>query len=344
MNNQTRARRLLIILGAGASQPVVPLARCLLPVVINRMYPVPTDEPASPEYGQKYRFVLKELWQRYGQPENFERVLDLALTEAEKSETWLTAAHQAAQRVAIKIVESLRANSEFSSAPLMALLGRANVLADSMTVASLNWDDLPLQVPDITWHDGFSHDSNNPQPFDVEFLNNRKPHEPQLFWLHGSIHLNRHLEIPLTHSSPTGFRWENDPLDALHRWVIGSNPEGARTSFDLPIVTGGQKPEQISRTPFDKYWSALAVELRRATTLAIIGYAGQDPHLNKLQKEIADNTNLRQAVWVGWDVPPYQTPIDKGLGAPVGRGVRISAISAEFAMERNGYVSRIGSC
>ncbi len=324
MESSSNGQRVVVILGAGASRPAIPLAENLLRDIIEQHYPT-TDAPTrdGDRHLESGDYILKALWECNGQPKNFERVLDLALTEADEfhpwrwdREAWLTAAHQAAQLVAIKITNALDAVSDHTRMPSVQLLQRIVSMPGIITIASLNWDDLPLDVPQILWYDGFDRRATtDPVPFDVAFAEHRHQWDRRLFWLHGSIHLNRQFILSGPDSGAFDFRWVADPRKALHGWVIGQRAGQDRTAFDLPIITGGQKTTQVFRRPFFDYWSGLYEELRGATVLVAIGYSGQDSHLNQLVAEaLRANTDLRRVVWVGWDETPYQDDIRRQFG------------------------------
>ncbi len=295
-------KRIVMILGAGASQPIVPVASDLLKVITSRSYGLSGD-PSHELYWhpQCGGYIFRWLWEQAGKPNNFERLLDLALEKAHQSSAWpwesaawLNAAHDATHAIALQIAKNV-AESD-NEAPIIAWLNSLNAFTGSITIGSLNWDDLVLKSS-CPWYDGYEHKENG--MFENDYFHHVGDHTRKLLWLHGSIHLNRVVDHSNGSLRQSEFQWNCNPIEELHKWLIGSNSDN-RPVFDLPIVTGGDKSLQIFRRPFLEYWSVLYQDILQADTIAILGYSGHDSHLNSLLTEgIRGNSHLRKIVWVG---------------------------------------------
>jgi len=292
--------KIVVVLGAGASWGIAP-STPELTGILRRMWIPVTDNYRSCRYNDSARRVFDEL-----DPDGkkqFEELLAMALTMAESpsptyDESWTTAFGQGSQRIALEIVNKMKnyqvTGVKASSVKLL------NVLADHpMTIASLNWDDLPLGS-NGSWYDGYNHDVDQ-SVFDPEFLWEFPDHHHRLLWLHGSIHFNRpSVKDLMDNPVDFAFRWFKNPDEAVYGWVQGleRDPMGNLVP-QLPVVLGSHKPAQMFMRPFFDYWGALYQDVLKTEILVIAGYSGNDLHLNTLLAEaLRYNPKLRDIIWI----------------------------------------------
>lgn len=292
--------KIVVVLGAGASWRIAPSTHELTGILRKMWIPV-TDNPRSCRYNDSPRRLFDEL-DPHG-TKQFEELLAIALTKAEYpspmyDESWATAFGQGSQRIVLEIITKMK-NYQMTGvkASSVKLL---NLLADHpTTIASLNWDDLPLGS-NGSWYDGYNHDLDQ-SVFDPEFLWVFPAHHHRLLWLHGSIHFNRPSVKDLMHNPVDfAFRWFKNPDEALRGWVQGleRDPMGNFVP-QLPVVLGSHKPAQIFVRPFFDYWGALYQDLLKTEILVIVGYSGNDLHLNTLLAEaLRYNPTLRDIIWI----------------------------------------------
>lgn len=292
--------KIVVVLGAGASWGIAPSTQDLTGILREMWIPV-TDNPYSYRCNASTRRLFEQLDPHGGK--QFEELLAITLTHAENSsrtsnDPWTTAFVQGSHRMANEIVGKMTAyHSSGAKASSVKLL---NLLVDlPATIASLNWDDLPLDS-NGSWYDGYNHDMAQ-SVFDPEFLWAFPDHHHRLLWLHGSIHLNRPSVEDLRHNPVDfAFRWFKNPDAALQGWVQGFelDPSGHMVP-QLPVILGSYKPAQMFVRPFFDYWSALYQDLLKTEVLVIAGYSGNDPHLNTLLAEaLRYNPRLRDIVWI----------------------------------------------
>lgn len=314
--------KIVIILGAGASWGIAPSTADLTKRLREMQIPL-SDNVNSPDYNQEPQPLFETL-----DPSGkklFEELLAEALTRGEtfpvsRDNRWITAFAQGAQAMALEVTKKMQEYAKRpcgSAAPSVTLLNLLGTYAT--TVASLNWDDLPLHS-NVMWYDGYEHTKEESR-FDPEFLWNFNRHKHRLLWLHGSIHYNRPAVEELR-KNPVDFayRWFLDAESALHGWSQGleTDPSGHLIP-QFPIVTGSYKPAQMFSRPFFDHWSALYKDLLKTEVLMVVGYSGQDPHLNSLMAEaIRYNARLRDVVWINKASEPVdQTDIELGKTLPI---------------------------
>lgn len=179
----------------------------------------------------------------------------------------------------------------------------ANV-ADPLTVATLNWDDLAARLP-LPWYDGSVRQGPPPWPFlpDVAALGQARRYI--LLWLHGSVQWRQDEDElwywdPWTLTMALSHILQQDIYWPVEQWADGlrfdwQNPALPR----FPVVISPHKDQQIQQGPFRFYWRALDKALQAAQTLIVVGYSGHDAHLNAaLRKAVTHSPTLRQLIWI----------------------------------------------
>ncbi len=299
--------KVVVILGAGASHGIVSSTQEITDKLLD--YAIPqNDDPFSPRYNTNPQTYFKILQERLGGRVTFEQLLDEALKQAKgnrhlnDSAPHITAVLQGSYLAALTIYEDMekaRKKQELESSPSVLLLNRLSA-STPLTIGTLNWDSLPLHCSPH-WYDGYIHDDTNESKFDRNFQEKCEESHYRLFWLHGSIHFNRPSpEELMENPRDFAFRWFKDANYALHRWNQGlsSGPMGDLTP-QFPVITAGNKPNQLFTRPFFDYWTTLFKHLLETSALVVIGYSGGDDHLNGLLTEASRyNDRLSLVVWI----------------------------------------------
>jgi hypothetical protein len=314
---------LLVLLGAGASSDVVPGTVELTRPLLRRWVPI-SDDPRHPRHNQGHCRIFKNLATTHPEAgQNFEHLLGLAFEEADRSTNpddqsqWLTGVMQGAHEVAINIQTALEGHRGASaSTRLLERLARTFPLS----LASLNWDDLPLRASAISWHDGFHHDVQS--SFDPDLLRTSNGH--RLYWLHGSLHFTRNPPDPSYRRDTSGQRsasefmvWYPNAWEALHWWRVMGIPGEPRTILRFPIVTAAMKVNQLFAPPFLDYWNQFLEDARHVPAICVIGYSGGDDHCNMVLREaIRSNRRLHTVVWVD---KPSAKNLDELYGTMFGK-------------------------
>lgn len=307
----------VVLLGAGASADVVPKTKKLTQCLFSHAVPI-SDNPMDPDYGKNSRLVFEELAiQHPDARDNFERLLDWAMVSAERTHLaeerarYLNAVMQGAQLIGLQISKALKTSQGPSaSVRLLEWLGHRVALS----VASLNWDDLPLRTAKVEWRDGFDHRQRSGYIADQARKNPVIVSLP-LYWLHGSLHFSWQLPDSNVHIDHQGQRsqlpfiqWEPEVYTALGRWTTRADSDDAdRLTVRFPIVTAGGKVGQVFVPPFLDYWTHFLNDVRIAHALCVVGYSGGDDHCNMVLREaIRTNRRLRTVVWI--DCTPGLSP------------------------------------
>ncbi len=304
-----------MIVGAGASWPL-PQTPHLTNIVCNQRVPI-SDTVTSSAYQSGHIVPLFECLRRARpRPElqNFETLMAAAweiigLEPDATGPSWIS---RALPNLSLQQIQSLCATGLSQAAHLIAVeLNRCTEdivrqgetpaivpLLDQITeigptvVATLNYDDLAKKGCN-PFYDGFSEDGT----FDHEFAC-KVTNKNILLWLHGSIHMN--VNGPVQREVATSSRrmgeifWEERVDNALHGWVQGFRD----SAINFPVVIAADKPRQLLRTPFLDYWHVLNRSLDSAKALIVIGYGGQDYHLNGiLQDAVMRRGSDLRVVW-----------------------------------------------
>ena len=141
----------------------------------------------------------------------------------------------------------------------------------SITLATLNWDDIPLQSQ-IPWYSGFMDGQ-----FDADYLEHVYQFEHRVLWLHGSLH------FMIDPNNLPSIVWNHERESIRQATLLPTrSTDGSGWSFFGPIITGKEKREQIMRRPFLDYRFVLYHDLLQADALLIIGYSGGDADLNEI--------------------------------------------------------------
>ena len=298
--------KVVVILGAGASHGIVSSTQAITDKLLD--YPIPqNDDPLSPQYNTNPQQYFRILQECLGCEATFEHFLDEALKRAKDTKLpdhsrHITAVLQGSLLAALTIhedMEKARKKQELESSPSVLLLNRLSI-STPLTVGTLNWDSLPVHCSP-RWYDGYSHDETSESKFDHNFQEKCEESHYRLLWLHGSIHFNRPASEELMENPRDfAFRWFKDANDALHRWNQGLSrgPTGDLTPR-FPVITAGNKPNQLFTRPFFDYWTTLFKHLLETKALVVIGYSGGDDHLNGLLTEASRyNDRLSLVVWI----------------------------------------------
>lgn len=262
--NYNHKPRLVIITGAGASAGVVPTAKCL------------TNAPTL----VKSPFIT-EIEQSLNNEEpayTFEDVLHRCQQTARDYQNNTEYANSIEQYFhSVLEVMLRRLDKPHVGTPALATILDSLSTRFSLTLATLNWDDIPLRSQ-IPWYSGFIHGQ-----FDADYLEHVYQFEHRVLWLHGSLHF---LIDPGT---PPSIMWANERENIRHATLLPtiSTADSASTFFG-PIITGKEKRGQVMRRPFLDYRFVLYHDLLQADALLIIGYRGGDTDLNEI---------LRAALW-----------------------------------------------
>lgn len=280
---ESSARRTLIVLGSGASWPL-PQTHQLTQGLLSLDF----QWPGFMLYDHVHRLT--------GGTFNFEDIiaalwdLALALQHHEAPPKWAVrlAKHflknQDLRGIAAPgaAVAARRIASQLSNAPKPGVSHQGKVcgtLASNgpTVVATLNYDD-SLLASFGTFYDGFHHGQGT-SDFDDQFSERAWQRQNVSLWLHGSVHFNIHGHSPVPHPQAGRIFWEDTP---------SVNWSGAVRNdlLDIPLVIGSDKPRQILRPPFIHYWSALSAFAGTVDRLLVIGYGGNDPHLNHVLQNI----------------------------------------------------------
>lgn len=206
-------------------------------------------------------------------------------------------------------------------------------LADLFTlkVASLNYDDIPLQT-NIPFQDGYKRYFDGFVPSSLY----SEPSRHVLLHLHGSVRFGPDVRgqaiIPRYESRDEArSNWE------VGRAEFGSTPDGY-TRYSLPMITGFRKPEAIIWEPYGTYQAAFRYFASTIRTWLVIGYGGGDSHVNAvLQSAVLDavfnswydNRPLRVAV-IDYCACDTACLLDLDVNNPIGKLV-ISRLASKWA-------------
>lgn len=305
MKAQSYSEHVVVILGAGSSAPVVPTAAELTNLIL---FP---DQSVDPVYAELFTWINKNM-QSGG---NFESLMMECLRRANDPqqrpkdvELYLKAVTEGARAIGREIAQ--RAANNQKTTPLVELLSHIIPKVETLTVGTINWDDLPLHNDNLwNWYDGFNSHVKSDGRFSSKFLDEYQGHPHRLYWLHGSLFWHRPFPniasiLVNMDDSPLqewGFLWGKNAVDG---WE-GYNTTENGYKITLPVVIGANKPEQIFESPWFDYWTALYHDLRHATSIVMIGYSGRDTHLNMLVKDaVRYNAALRHLVWINYGNEP----------------------------------------
>ena len=164
----------------------------------------------------------------------------------------------------------------------------------SLQVFTLNYDDL-IDMASDSWFDGFLEQSEG-KPFHEfdgpSFLQNIETEESVLVHLHGSIRFGFNAPPPGRHVAPGAivkYRSPPEALGSLQRTFTGETyVDGQIVSLD-PIVSGLDKIDKLALnpSPYGYYYHGFIRSMIQNSSLLIIGYGGQDPHINRWLREFA---------------------------------------------------------
>lgn len=309
-----------VILGAGASAPTVPTAQDLTRLLfdtqtidqtaantLRRIYDdLITDQQRSQSSLQTqdqqitlptFEDIIGEAWARHS-----------SLPRGHLSQqTYVWAIHCAMKAIFFEI--SVRA-ANATDPPLRRVLETIGTINAPLTVATLNWDDLPLQC-DIGWFDGFRRTHEPPWYFESDFACGVRKHRHRLLWLHGSPHIIS--STPLD-AEPwrSVLQWDDRKINQnIYEWSLYIEDLSRSFHFDaenswtlaLPVIVGTMKPLQMFRQPLLAYWSTLSTSLHSTRSIIAIGYRGGDSHLNSVIVDALRHSHvLRRIIWINrWD-------------------------------------------
>lgn len=97
--------------------------------------------------------------------------------------------------------------------------------------------------------------------------------------LHGSVHFG------FPDSGPSEVAWYPDIATAEETWGWDSHALHADRERDLLMVTGHQKTRHLMGPPYSSYMAAFRRTAFLADRWLVIGYGGQDPHVNATLKQ-----------------------------------------------------------
>lgn len=252
-------RRLVVILGAGASADIAPTVAQLTNCV-----PM-TLEPAT---WKRLRDEIPEF-----DSLSFEDVIDAGVVRS----TALSRCAQLLPRASALLTSTetyLKASVQMINGSIEVRETKASIprvldaLAEcfDVTVATLNWDDLPLRC-NTSWYSGFNQDC-----FDGKYLDAYREHGQRILWLHGSVHFQ-----VVNHMAPY-IRWENDGGEISTRTnLLNSLKESVVYG---PLITARNKVSQTYVRPFLDYQNVLYHDILAAVAVLAIGYSGADPDVN----------------------------------------------------------------
>jgi hypothetical protein len=180
---------------------------------------------------------------------------------------------EAAHHIGMHLYEALQANQGPASVTdFLDDIARQS----RMIVGTLNYEDLIVRG-NTTYNYGYT-DSLFDYYFSQQSME-AQAGQPSLLWLHGSIHLNRQFAS----ERPGELAWMHDAKASLRGWVQGFRDN----IFDFPIIIATDKPTQLIQTPFLDYWYVLNHALRMTKVVVVVGYSGNDEHLNRLLLDAA---------------------------------------------------------
>ncbi len=255
--NHTHKPRLVIITGAGASVGIVPTTKDLTNAsgVVKSSFVAQIEQSLKDEV-PSYTFedVLHRCQTKVGAPERdqedsaeqyFHSILEVMLQHLDKP---------------------------VAETPILATILENLSTRFSLTLATLNWDDIPLRSQ-IPWFSGFLQ-----HRFDSDYLEHVYQFEHRVLWLHGSLHFS--IDFPYNRPS---IMWVNERENIRRATLLPTKSTDDNTSaFFGPIITGKEKRGQIIRRPFLDYRFVLYHDLLQADAWLIIGYSGGDADLNEI--------------------------------------------------------------
>jgi len=263
--------RLVIITGAGASADVVSTAKCL------------THAPELKK-DSWLRTIEKDL-QEGNAGYTFEDVIEQCVKLAPTTEYY--SGFHSVEAYFQSILDVIVRELDCSVAHRPELLTILETLSShfSLTLATLNWDDLPLQSS-IPWYSGFVDGR-----FNARYLDQAAESEHRILWLHGSVHFAVH-----NHGTPT-IVWNANRQSILNATLLPTGPDSDGQSNLLgPIITGREKDGQLLRRPFLDYRFMLYRDLLEVDALLMIGY-GCGSSRGKREQTIV----LMFGVTAGWN-------------------------------------------
>jgi len=188
----------------------------------------------------------------------------------------------------------------------------------------LNYDDVIERVSD-GFYDGFAPMGDDPYVFVAsEFLNSFREREI-LCHLHGSIHFGYDPEI-LKYEI---VKWDDLSKAAESHNVLRPPTYASGEIADVgPILSGLRKADKLNSVPYAYYHYALNDTLASCPRLVVIGYGGNDTHINFWIRQQKGHWGPQSRIAVVNRVSECEAALKEGLlgqlltdlaGAPIAR-------------------------
>lgn len=138
---------------------------------------------------------------------------------------------------------------------------------------SLNYDDMPLWQNHIRFRTGFVEKGGDPQPFDPgRVVVGGATHT--FYQMHGSVR----FALGGLHGQDI-VQFASRLAAGEKHWLSSGGQSSSR--LNAPMITGRHKTEEMLREPFASYHHAFWAAARQINRWLIIGYGGQDQHINQ---------------------------------------------------------------
>ncbi len=320
--NQRKRESILVILGAGASWPIAPTTEELTQKLAEWEYSwspgvKPFGSFAVPSGGQKPNFedfigALDEIRMRYSAKDSASYDLSLALVEQwhplndpviplagaqelnRQAFTELTLLpHEARVQVLSEIKKRIDTwtMDVLREAPINRLLRHLSEQFQC-AVISLNYDPI-LDYSGLQLHHGFT--DKDPTDTSYQLFNPRwevtatgqplSDNETLFIPLHGSVHFGmRPKDAPplLGIADPV---WYEDINTAANTWSPASQGITRNDDVDILMVSGRHKAQTLMALPYAAYMAIFRRLTLTRNKWLIIGYGGQDYHVNAVLKQ-----------------------------------------------------------
>ena len=174
------------------------------------------------------------------------------------------------------------AQSQLTRAPINKLL-RVLMAFYNLRVVSLNYDNL-VDYSGIRFKTGFNRHqgADGYSEYDPQFERDHFAQSHLYLPLHGSIHFGKKPGAisPGRLHEPVWF----DSIEQINRNEFGMNLHIA-DEIDSTMITGHRKWDNLVTVPYSSYYSMLRRFAFESPRWLIIGYGGQDPHVNVILRD-----------------------------------------------------------